>query len=205
MNSDLPALEPCRYQDKLQETMKAMNDARKTYIHLEANERLKRAVKKKTRTQISAKPFVLNSRVLFRRNKIWKGPGIVIGIDNKTVIVKQGGQMYRVPPCECKHLNDPQEPLQEGCDVKNPVVETSVARTRSQIKEVNRAVVLEEEIEPDDSTLVDLETTNDRRDTAEVCRTDVNHGPSTSDHETEEQPIQNNVVIENGCDVPPPM
>ena len=185
--------------------MKAMNDARKTYIHLEANERLKRAVKKKTRTQISAEPFVLNSRVLFRRNNIWKGPGIVIGIDNKTVIVKQGGQMYRVPPCECKHLNDPQEPLQEGCDVKNPVVETSVARTRSQIKEVNRAVVLEEEIEPDDSILVDLETTNDIRDTAEVCRTDVNHGPSTSDHETEEQPIQNNVVIENGCDVPPPM
>ena len=52
---------------------------------------------------------------------------------------------------------------------------------------------------------MDPETTNDRRDTTEVCRTVVNHGPSTSDHETEEQPIQNNVVIENGCDVPPPM
>lgn len=105
LNSELPALEPCRYQDKLQETIKGMNDARKAFIHSEADERLKRAVKKKTRTQISSEPFELQSKVYFRRGNVWRGPGTVIGIDNKTVIVKQGGQIYRVPPCECKHIN----------------------------------------------------------------------------------------------------
>ena len=53
LTNKLPALEPCRYQDKLFDTLKAMKEARESYIRLEADERLKRAVKKKTRKHIS--------------------------------------------------------------------------------------------------------------------------------------------------------
>ena len=44
-----PALEPCRYQDRLFESVSAMKDARERFIRLEADERLKRAMRKKTR------------------------------------------------------------------------------------------------------------------------------------------------------------
>ena len=155
LNSELPVLEPCRYQDKLYETMKALNEARKAYIHLEADERLKRAVKKKTRTQISSEPFELGSRVYFRRNNLWKGPGVVIGVDNKTVLVKQGGQMYRVPPCECKHLHGFQVTPENVVDQESSTTVTPPVTRRQARASGGTTVAVEECIESGNDSLTD--------------------------------------------------
>lgn len=104
LSSKLPALEPCHYKDNMFEKLKAMKEARESFVKLEAEERLKRAIVKKTRTQISEIPYILGTKVYFQRLGHWRGPGIVVGIDNKNVLVKQGGTYYRVPPCSLNKI-----------------------------------------------------------------------------------------------------
>ena len=41
-----------------------------------------------------------------RDSNYWEGPGIVIGHDNKQVIVKHGGSFVRVHPCSLRKVNE---------------------------------------------------------------------------------------------------
>ena len=54
--------------------------------------------------------FQPGEHVFYNRNNenMWKGPGIVIGKENKQILVRHGGQKIRVHPCllQLKSKND---------------------------------------------------------------------------------------------------
>ena len=74
-----------------------MHAARKAFIEAEASEKLRRAIKTKTRvsTGIMYQPGDI---VNYKRNDSnqWKGPGTVLGHENKQILVKHGGVYIRV-------------------------------------------------------------------------------------------------------------
>ena len=125
LSSKAPALEACRYQDVLYKNLKAMTEARECFVKFEADERLKRALKKKTRSQVSEKLFEIGSKVYFERLGQWRGPGTIIGLENKDVLVKQGGTIYRVPPCRLNPIHEELENTNKTCqnsENSSPVV-----------------------------------------------------------------------------------
>ena len=136
LSNKAPALEPCRHQDTLFNNLKAMSEARECFIKFEADERLKRALRKKTRPSITEKAYEIGTAVYFERLGQWRGPGTVIGLEHKDVLVKQGGTIYRVPPCRLNRiheeinsktnavpiLNQPSHDVQETIPVSRKVI-----------------------------------------------------------------------------------
>ena len=86
--------------------MNAIAESRKAFIECEANEKLRRAIKSKLRPTTSL-IYELGDEVYYKRNDSnqWKGPGTVLGKENKQVIVKHGGQHIRVHPCRLQSRN----------------------------------------------------------------------------------------------------
>ena len=71
-----------------------MSESRKVFLEREANETLRRAIRLKVRPANSL-IFQPGDHVFYKRNNMWKGPGIVIGKENKEIFVKHGGQYIR--------------------------------------------------------------------------------------------------------------
>ena len=96
-NNKLPALEPVTASDIVRENLSAMHLARKDFIRYEADEKIKRALKHRVRPT-RVENLANGDNVYYKRNDSdeWHGPGIVIGIDNKVVIVRHGGEIVRV-------------------------------------------------------------------------------------------------------------
>ena len=139
LTDKLPALEPCRYDDHLYRSLKAMREAREAFIHLDADERLKRAIKRKTRKNISEIPLEIGTKVYFDRQGSIRGPGVIIGHDNKDVLVKQGGTCYKVPPCSIWRENEEFDSSDKVTTVPEQEtisdVQASQQRTRSSEQE----------------------------------------------------------------------
>ena len=76
-----------------------LHSARKRFIESEADGKLCRELRHKTRLSTS-KVFQSGGQVFYKRSDsgYWKGPGIVFGHDNKQVFVRQGGIYVRVSP-----------------------------------------------------------------------------------------------------------
>ena len=85
--------------------LNALHSARKAFIENEASEKLRRALQRKTRTSTSI-IFETGDHVYYKRQDQdrWHGPGVVIGVENKQVFVKHGGEYYRVNPCHLRLL-----------------------------------------------------------------------------------------------------
>ena len=83
--------------------LNALHAASNSYIQNEANEKLQR---KKTRISVSV-IYEQGDYVYYKRksSNYWKGPGKVIGYDNKQVVVKHGGSFVRVHPCSLRKVN----------------------------------------------------------------------------------------------------
>ena len=158
LNSSLPALEPCNYQDALYKTLTAMKDARKSYIQLEANERIQRAIKKKIRTNISSRNYEMGESVFFKRGTKWRGPGKIIGIDDKMLLIKQGGQLYRVSPCMCTRINE--DPSDQNSENKVDNSEPSSIVNEDDTTVINNSPVVYDEIGQSDDGDVDLNMNN---------------------------------------------
>ena len=90
----------------LKRHLKAIAESRKAFIECEANEKLRRAIKSKLRSTTSL-IYELVDEVYYKSNDSnqWKGPGTIIGKENKQVIVKQGGEHMRFHPCRLKLRN----------------------------------------------------------------------------------------------------
>ena len=80
--------------------MLCMHAARKSFVECEASEKLRRALRSKTRP-VTSKDYHTGAKVLYKREKDvkWHGPAKVLGVDNKCVNIKHQGQIYRVSPC----------------------------------------------------------------------------------------------------------
>ena len=102
-NSKFPALESdnTNIQELLRSNLNALHKARENFIKAEASERIKRALRHKTRTYCEVE-FAAGEKVLFKRRneKRWRGPGIVLGKDGNFILIMHGAQIYRCHPCQ---------------------------------------------------------------------------------------------------------
>ena len=82
LTDSLPALAITTSNEIVRKNLQALHDARKNYIKSENSNRIKRALRHKTRTY-SDESFEPRDRVYFKRNghKGWLGPAVVIGAD----------------------------------------------------------------------------------------------------------------------------
>ena len=103
LNDSLPALEGTTSSVVVGEHIAAMYDARQKFMETECSERIRRALRKQTRTNIN-EVFQHGDKVFYKRpdGHEWKGPGRVQ--DGVVVFVRHGGQMVRVHTCRLKKV-----------------------------------------------------------------------------------------------------
>ena len=78
----------------LREILEYAHKAREIYVQQEADRKLKRALRHKTRKQ-EMEEINVGEKVYYKKNKEdkWRGPPKVIGKDGKTVVLKQGSDV----------------------------------------------------------------------------------------------------------------
>ena len=87
--------------------LNALHSARKRFIENEADEKLRRALRHKTRLSTS-NVSESGDQVFYKRSDsgYWKGTGTVIGHGNKQVFVRHGGIYVRVSPCHLQLVGE---------------------------------------------------------------------------------------------------
>ena len=96
-NSNLPGLENVTSSEIVRRNLNALHVARQEFVKFESDERIKRALRHNVRNTCIDN-LENGNEVYYKRNDSneWRGPGIVIGRDGKTVIVKHGGRVVKV-------------------------------------------------------------------------------------------------------------
>ena len=89
LQDKLPALEGMTESQLVAKHLNSMHKAREEFIKLETSEKLRRALRAKTRTHNNIK-YLPGEEVFFKREdeRRWKGPGRVIGQDGSKVLIK---------------------------------------------------------------------------------------------------------------------
>ena len=84
-------------EDQVAQNMRVREDARVIHNQQECDKRLQRALRKPIRPH-PLDEIYLGAKVMYKRekDKVWKGPAKVVGLDGKTVLVKQGGYVTQV-------------------------------------------------------------------------------------------------------------
>ena len=108
----------------LNKHLTALHSAREEFIKSEACDKIKRALRAKTR--LTFQHFEPGSSVYYKsdRQSIWLGPAKVLAQDGKVIFIRHGGQILRVAPgrltlCESDHQAVPPIPCEEN--VPDPV------------------------------------------------------------------------------------
>ena len=107
LSDSIPALEPCTTSEFVKNNLSIRLAARKAFVAADSSERIRRALRMKLRT--SNNTVVRNGDAVFYRrlnSPGWKGPGSVIGSEGKFVVVRHGGQIYRVPLCHVLPIDE---------------------------------------------------------------------------------------------------
>ena len=154
----LPALEEVS-SITVERNLAAMRSAREAFIQSESSEKIKRALKSKVRSFNDAR-FQNGDRVYYKRNDSdkWKGPGSVIGQENKQVLVKHGSEYVRVHISRLIHI--------DNVDF-NPVMS-------SEDKKDSTQVLTEDTDCPSEECLPGTDNVSDKDHTdTTVCREDV--------------------------------
>ncbi|XP_064622512.1 uncharacterized protein LOC135484764 [Lineus longissimus] len=104
----IPALEGSTSSRVLGDHIQALHAAKKAFTQAECSERIRRALRKQTRTSMNT-VYRLGDRVFYKRpdKDEWKGPGRVVGQDGVIVFVRHGGQLVRVHVCRLQLVNEP--------------------------------------------------------------------------------------------------
>ena len=87
--------------------LNALHSARRAFIENESSEKLRRALRSKTR-DITSRDFDIGDHVYYKRNghNEWRGPGGIRAISGKTVLVQHGGFYNKVSPCALRLVNE---------------------------------------------------------------------------------------------------
>ena len=83
----------------------ALNSARQSFIQVESSQRIKRALRCKTRP-VNSNVSTGDSVFLYRSKK-WHGPGKFIGKDGKIIFVGHSGSLYKVHDTEVRLVRYP--------------------------------------------------------------------------------------------------
>ena len=136
LRSELPALEECDEAGHIKKILKAQSEARECFIKAECDERLKRALKRKVRKHITSLVYEMGDRVYYQRDGKWKGPGIVVGKENKNVMVKHGGSYFRVHPCSLQGVESNENEPGEDKDTDKKTGENRSERSDKESSEI---------------------------------------------------------------------
>ena len=84
----------------MRKNLESLHSARSNFIKTESSERIRRALRHKTRTYSNVN-YSLGDSVYYKRagRKGWRGPARVVGLDNKVVCIRHGASFYRCHPC----------------------------------------------------------------------------------------------------------
>ena len=106
IHDKLPALDNNFSTEYMRKNLDVLHSARENYVKAESSDKLRRALRLKTRTH-TAKLFEIGQSVYFKRedSSRWKGPGDVIGVQGETVVIKYGGNIVRVHSCRVQLEN----------------------------------------------------------------------------------------------------
>ena len=118
LTNNPPAMEDITYSELVSKHLCAMHEARKAFIEAESNDKLRRALKTKTRVTTGIS-YDLGDLVYYKRkdSEKWKGPGKVIGKENKQLLVKHGGHYICVHPCSLQLIHNGNSACE--CDESN--------------------------------------------------------------------------------------
>ena len=96
MTDQIPALDGRTASEIFEKHLNALHAARQSYTQLEADERIRRALRNKVRA--SEQTFEMGDLVFYKRdgNDRWLGPGKVVCQDSKIIFVRHGSSLIRV-------------------------------------------------------------------------------------------------------------
>ena len=143
MRNKPPALEGVITGKLIALHLNALHSAGKRFTESEADQKLNRALRRKTRISTS-KAFQSGDQVFYKRSDsgYWKGPGTVIGHDNKQVLVRHGGIYVRVTPCHLQLVsesektenvgtNEVESDFKNGMEIAEPEKKDEISRNRN--------------------------------------------------------------------------
>ena len=95
-----PALEPVESSDVVRRNLAALHSARRTFIQIESDEKLRRALRSNVRMS-NLGDIAIGDEVYYKRNgsEKWHGPATVTSVDGKQFMVRHGGNVHRVHVC----------------------------------------------------------------------------------------------------------
>ena len=96
-HNKLPGLENVTMSEIVRRNLNAVHVARQEFVKFESCDRIKRALRHNIR-ETHIDNLSNGDQVYYKRNnsKEWRGPGQVVDIDGKTVLVKHNGAYYKV-------------------------------------------------------------------------------------------------------------
>ena len=127
MADKAPAQEGTTIREVFAEHLNALYSAKRAFIQAESSERIRPAMRHQIRP--SGEMFKPGDTVYYKRDDChrWRGPGKIIGQDQKVVFVRHGNIYVRVSPCnffkvgeefgnhDPKKNNEPKEEHEKHC------------------------------------------------------------------------------------------
>ena len=91
-----PALEETQ-SDLIRNKLSTIHSARQNFIKAESSERIRRALRHQVSTY-SEEVYQQGDKVYFKRKDCrgWKGPAVVLGVERKFDLVREGSRFYNV-------------------------------------------------------------------------------------------------------------
>ena len=92
----------------MRKKLQVMHNARENFVKAECSDRVKRALRHKTRT-FSDTNYSSGEQVYYKnpqKGKGWLGPATVMGQNGSLVLVQDGGFFYRVHKCRLLKVKD---------------------------------------------------------------------------------------------------
>ena len=153
-----PALRTVTPSKLIAEHLSVLNNARKAFVESEASSKIKRALNHKTRTA-NSKEYINGDRVFYKRpsRKEWFGPGKIIGIDGAVVLVRHGGSVVSVNPCDLLKANEYTHNEQPSSSAESP---QSVGSTPQSNDKILCTIDLMDYKHSSNWDLIDLQSSN---------------------------------------------
>ena len=175
LNATTPALENVTTSQQLRDHIVALASSRQQYLASKSSDRLKRALKSKTR--IYGGPFVNGQHFLYRKRTAdtWHGPAVVLGTESRTVLLKQAGNVLRVHESRVRGLSPSQE-NQEASDI-SPICTQEEEQTNESGDEVESGTI-DSFIPQDHQETMEVDENQAMRISTSTCVADEVSDPS---------------------------
>ena len=105
LTDKLPALEPHTTSDMVRIMQNARHTAMKNHIEVDASDKIRKALRAKTRTYAD-EHYEPGEKIYYQRpsDRGKRGPATVLGVDGQLVLVRHGGQFMRIHPCQLQKV-----------------------------------------------------------------------------------------------------